>query len=172
MLSFLIISIGVFLVFLCQTCILPGVMPLSVLPNLFIILTASNGFMREENSGLAVGFCCGLLYDIFFGEVIGFHALLYMYIGFLNGKFSRVFYPEDIKLPLALITVSDLTYSLICYVFQFLLWGRLDFSYYFLHVILPEMVVTLTATLVFYPLILLINEWLRKRERKKEQRFV
>ena len=172
MLSFLFTAAGVVLSFLLQTCIFPRILPFSVLPNLFIVITAANGFLREENTGLTVGFFCGLLYDVFFGEVIGFHALLYMYIGFLNGKFSRAFYPEDIKLPLALITVSDLTYSLICYVFLFLLWGRLDFPYYFMHVILPEMIVTLTATLLFYPLILSINEWLRKRERRKEQHFV
>lgn len=172
MLSFLITAVFVFGTFLLQTCILPRVLPFSVLPNLFVILTASNGFMREENAGLSVGFFCGLLYDVFYGEVIGFHALLYMYVGFLNGKFSRAFYPEDIKLPLALITISDLTYSMICYVFLFLVWGRLDFPYYFMHVILPEMVVTLTATLFFYPLILKVNEGLLGRERKREQRFV
>ena len=115
-----------------------------------------------------MGFICGLLYDIFFGGIVGFHALLFVYIGFLNGKFSQVFYPEDIKLPLALITVSDLTNGLLSYVFLFLLWGKLEFPYYFLHVIFPEMVITLVATLAFYPLILKINEAIRAWERKRE----
>ena len=172
MLSFLITAFCVFLCFLLQTCVFPNLLPFTAVPNLFIIITASNGFMREENTGLTVGFFCGLLYDVFFGEIIGFHALLFLYVGYLNGKFSRAFYPEDIKLPLALITVSDLTYSLICYVFLFLLWGKLDFPYYFMHVILPEVIATLAVTLVFYPLILHVNEMLRKWERKKEQRFV
>lgn len=76
-------------------------------------------------------FFCGLLCDIYFGDVIGFYSLVMMYIGFLNGKFSSGFYPEDIKLPLALIVVSDLSYSIICYICMFLLRGRLDFSYFF-----------------------------------------
>lgn len=139
-----------------------------VMPNLLIIVAAANGFMKGENVGIIVGFFCGLFYDVFFGGVIGFHALLFTYVGFLNGKFSKAFYPEDIKLPLALITVSDLTYSLTCYVFLFLIWGKLDFPYYFMHVILPEMIFTLIATLVFYPLILKQNEWLRRRARRRE----
>ncbi len=58
-----------------------------------------------------------------------------MYIGFVNGKFSRIFYPEDIKLPLALIIVSDISYGLICYILMFLLRGRFHFPYYFTSVI-------------------------------------
>ena len=168
MLAVLFSILEILLCFLLQTCIFPRVFHFAVLPNLFVIITAANGFMREENTGLAVGFACGLLYDVFFGEIIGFHALLLMYVGFFNGKFSRTFYPEDIKLPLALITVSDLTYSMICYVFLFLLWGKLDFPYYFLHVILPETLMTLTVSLLFYPLILKRNEWLRRRKKMRE----
>ena len=168
MLSFLLIALEVFFVFLLETCVLPRLLPFSVLPNLFIIITAANGFMREENTGLTVGFFSGFLLDVFFGEVIGFHALLFMYIGYLNGKFSRTFYPEDLKLPLALITISNLTYSMICYVFLYLLRGRLNFPYYFLHVIMPETVLTLTSALFVYPIILKRNEWLRKRDNKRE----
>lgn len=168
MLSFLLTFVLIIILFLLQTAVFPGVLPLHVLPNLLIIVTASHGFMKGENTGIVVGFVCGLLYDMFFGEVIGFHALLYLYVGFINGKFSRVFYPEDIKLPLALITVSDLTYGLLCYIFLFLVWGKLDFPYYFVHVILPEMIITLVATLIFYPVILKLHEALRIRQRKRE----
>ena len=99
-------------------------------PNLLIITTTSVGFMRGEKQGLLAGFVSGLFIDIFFGDVIGLYALLYMYIGFLNGKFSRIFYPEDIKLPLALITLSDLSYGMVCYIVLFLLRGRLNFPYF------------------------------------------
>ena len=136
-----------------------------------IVLTAAFGFMRGEKEGLIIGFFCGLLYDIFFGNVIGFHALLLMYIGYLNGKFSGGFYPEDIKLPLALIIVSDLSYGLLCYVFLFLLRGKLEFPYYFMHVILPEAIYTTVVTILQYPLILLINVRLENREKRGAQKF-
>ena len=41
-------------------------------------------------------------------------------LGFFNGKFKKIFYPDDIKLPLTLIVFSDLAYGLACY-FSFLL---------------------------------------------------
>ncbi len=172
MLSGLISAVLVLLFFLLQSAVFPAIAPVHLIPNLLIILTASKGFMKGENTGILVGFFCGLLVDVFFGGVIGFHALLYLYIGFLNGKFSQVFYPEDIKLPLALITVSDLTYGLLCYVFLFLIWGKLEFPYYFAHVILPEMIVTLIATLLFYPPILKLQELLFDRQGKRSTDFV
>ena len=121
---------------------------------------------------LVIGFFSGLLTDVFFGSFLGFYALVLMYIGYLNGKFSRTFYPEDIKLPLALIVVSDLSYGMLCYVLTFMLRGRLQFTYYFTRIILPEALYTIVVTLFLYPLILKVNEKLESREKRRAQKFV
>ena len=104
----IVVSLLIFVCFLLQSTIFHSLSFGGIVPNLMIILTASFGFMRGEKSGLLVGFFSGLFIDIFFGEVLGFYALVYMYIGYTNGKFNRIFYPEDVKLPMALIIVSDL----------------------------------------------------------------
>lgn len=168
----IITIILIWICFLLQSTVFQVIAFNGIVPNLLIVLTATFGFMRNEKEGLLIGFFCGLLCDIFFGDVIGFYALVMMYIGFLNGKFSGVFYPEDIKLPMALIVVSDLSYGMICYICLFLLRGKLDFPYYFLHVILPEVVYTTVVTLFLYPLILFINVRLENREKRSAQKFV
>lgn len=68
-----------------------------------------------------VGFFSGLMIDLFYGSLFGFYALLYMYIGYLNGFFCKVFYDDDIKVHIVLVAASDLVYSLLMYVLQFLL---------------------------------------------------
>ena len=143
-----------------------------IVPNLMIVLTASFGFMRGEKTGLLIGFFCGILVDIFFASVIGFYALLYMYIGYMNGKFAVVFYPQDIKLPVALILCSDFFYGIICYVILFLLRSRFDVMYYLVHIILPEIVYTIVVTLLLYPLILWINTRLEHGELRSGKKFV
>ncbi len=143
-----------------------------IVPNLMIVLTASFGFMRGEKAGLLIGFSCGLLADIFFGGLIGLYAMIYMYIGYLNGKFHKIFYPEDIKLPIVLILVSDFIFGIVCYVTLFLLRGRFHFSYYFINIILPEMVYTILVTLLLYPVILWINNKLEDREQRSARKFV
>lgn len=162
----------IWLCFLLQTTLFRALQFGGIAPNLLVVLTASLGFMQGEKSGLLTGFFCGLLCDIFSGSVIGFYALTYMYIGYLNGKFSRMFYPEDIKLPLALILISDLSYSMICYILMFLPRGRLEFTYYFLHVMLPEIVYTAVITMVLYPTVLWIHTKLQNRGKRSAANFV
>ncbi len=172
MLRKVITGLLIFLCFLLQSSVFPAISFAGIIPNLMIILTASFGFMRGEESGMIVGFTSGLLTDILFGEILGFYALIYLYIGFVNGKFSRMFYKEDIKLPIALIVVSDLTYGLLIYILVFLLRGKLDFIYYFSRVILPECIYTIVVTILLYPVILLIHQGLEGRERERAQKFV
>jgi rod shape-determining protein MreD len=94
-----------------------------------------------------------------------------MYIGYLNGKFSYIFYPDDIKLPLTLVAVSDTVYGFMCYLLMFMLRGRFDLPYYFMHVIIPEAVYTTVVTLLFYPIILRINSLLDHDERGSAKKF-
>ncbi|MBP3476542.1 MAG: rod shape-determining protein MreD [Lachnospiraceae bacterium] len=168
----IITAILIFICFLLQCTVFRSLAFGGIVPNLLIVLTASFGFMRGEKTGLIIGFFCGLLADIFFASVIGFYALLYMYIGYMNGKFCTIFYPQDIKLPVALILGSDFAYGIVCYVIMFLLRGRFDFMYYFVHIILPEIVYTIVVTLLLYPLILWINTCLERGEQRSGKKFV
>lgn len=172
MLRKITLAVMILFCFLLQTTVFRSLAFAGIVPNLLIVLTSAFGFMRGEKEGLWVGFFAGLLCDIFFGDILGFHALVYMYIGFLNGKFCKIFYPEDIKLPIALITVSDLSYGMICYVLLFLLRGRLDFLFYLKAVILPEVVYTIVVTCLLYPLVLSVNNRLEGFERKRAKKFV
>ena len=169
MLRKFIVSILILLCFVLQSTVFRSLSFAGIVPNLLIILTSAFGFMRGENEGLIIGFVCGLLTDIFYGDILGFYALIFMYIGYLNGKFNRIFYPEDIKLPMGLIFVSDLSYGMICYILMFLLKGKFHFWFYFKSVIFPEVVYTILITCILYPIILLINERLERREHKKRR---
>ena len=162
----LITVILILLCFVLQSTLLPALSMGGITANLLVILTASVGFTRGDTAGLMVGFLCGLLTDVSYGDMIGFYALLLAYIGFVNGKFSRIFYPEDVKLPIALIIVSDLTYELISYIMLFLLRGRLDFLYYFARIIIPKMIYTIVLSLLVYPILLLGNRWMENKEKR------
>ncbi|MDD2971995.1 MAG: rod shape-determining protein MreD [Lachnospiraceae bacterium] len=141
-------------------------------PNLLIIITAVFGFMNGKKTGTLIGFFCGLLMDIFFGSVLGFYALIYMYIGFVNGMFHKIFYPEDIKLPLSLIALSDTVYGIITYFLMFLLRSKFNFPFYFMKVILPEIVYTIVITIFLYPIILVMNKRFAEEEKRSAQKFV
>jgi len=143
----------------------------NIAPNLLIIVVASFGLMRGKTEGMYIGFFSGLLIDIFCGFYLGIYALLYMYVGYLTGLFQKRFYPEDLKLPLLLITASDLFSNLIIYLILFLTRSRYDFGYYFLNIILPELVYTIIITIFFYLLLLKINQKLEAYEKRRAIKF-
>lgn len=167
MLRKIVVFLLVILGFLLQGTVFSGISMGGIVPNILIILTSSFGFMRGKNEGMAIGFMCGLILDIFFGDILGFYALLYMFIGYLNGFFKSIFYPEDIKLPMILIAASELAYCFLCFVFLFMLRGKFNLGYYFVHIFLPEIAYTILVTLIVYKLILWVNEWLEGIEKRR-----
>ena len=143
----------------------------SITPNLLIIITSAFGFMRGKKEGMFVGFLSGLLVDIFFNELIGFYALIFMVIGYVNGFFKRIFFPDEVKLPLALIAVSDFFCNLLIYFSLFWFRGRFSFGYYLFHTILPELVYTMIVSVLLYFILLKVNEKLEAIERRSAAKF-
>lgn len=162
-------NIRLFFIILCgfvfQTTLFQALSFGGISPNILIIITVSYGFMYGKKCGMVTGFLCGLLMDVFYGDVLGFYALVYLYIGAANGVFHSIFYQEDIKLPLVLILASDFVYSFTCYVLLYLLRSRFDIIFYLKHVILPEVVYTIFVTVFIYPCILLLNRTMDEIER-------
>lgn len=166
------VVIIVIICFLLQSTLFKALSIASISPNLLIIVTSSFGFMRGKKEGLLTGFLCGLCIDIFYGGTIGFYAMIYMYLGYINGLFRKVFFPEDIKLPMILITASDFVCNLLVYVFQFLFRGQFHFPYYMIHIIIPELVYTILVTVFLYFILLNINQKLEMAEKRSKNRIV
>lgn len=150
--------------FLVQTT-LWNLFPLgNVKPNFLLILTVSMGLMRGRHTGMWVGFISGLIIDLFYSDFIGFNALIYMYIGYFNGRFYKVFFDSDIKIPMVMVAVSDFIYNMAFYFIQFLFRQRYELSAYMIHIILPEILYTVICTLIFYKLFYNINRRLVANE--------
>lgn len=158
--------------FLLQSTIFDKLSFGQICPNLLIIITSSFGFMRGKKSGMYIGLICGLFIDLFWGGVLGFYMLMFTVIGYLNGCFQRLFFDEDIKLPIVLIAASELLYGIGVYVFTYMLQGEFSFGTHLLHIIIPELVYTILATLILYQIILHINKRLETEEQRSASKFV
>lgn len=167
-----IVAIIIIVCYLLQSTLFQVLSFATISPNLLIVVTSAFGFMRGQKEGIWIGLFCGLCMDIFYGSTLGFYALVYMYIGFLNGYFRKLFYPEDIKLPMLLIGGSDLVYNLAIYFFLFLFRNRYEFGFYFMNIIVPELVYTMLVTIVLYMILLKINQRLELIEKRSAKKFV
>ncbi len=114
----IVVFIIIVICYLLQSTLFHSLAFASISPNLLIIVASSFGFMRGKKEGMFIGFFCGLVLDIFGGSILGMYALLYMYIGYFNGYFRKMFYPEDIKLPMLLISGSDIACNFLIYFFK------------------------------------------------------
>ena len=141
-------------------------------PNLLLIVTAAFGFMRGPKEGMWIGLAAGLLLDVQCGDIIGFYGLIYLLVGALNGLFEQLFFDEDIKLPLFLITLSEFLYGIVIYFLMFLLKSDFKFPYYLGSIIVPELIYTIMVTLIVYPLILWVNHKLEAEEKRSASKFV
>lgn len=168
----LITFLIILLCFLLESTIFSRLSFASVKPNLLIIVTASFGFMRGKKTGMTVGIISGLFMDLFWGSSLGFYTLLFAVSGYVNGCFRRLFYDEDIKLPIALIAASEIIYGLVIYTCFYMLYGDFSFGSYLTKIILPELVYTILVTLVLYQIILHINRKLEAEEQRSASKFV
>ena len=167
------ITIGILCILasLLQTTLLSYIEVASIRPNFPLILTVSFALMCGRLTGTTVGFISGILLDLFGGGVLGYYALLYMLTGYAAGSAYRIFYDDDIKTPLLLVTAGDLFYSFSMYTLTFLLRGRIHFWFYLRRIIIPELLYTIIATLVLYHFLYRINQSLNKSDKRSLDYF-
>lgn len=151
--------------FILQTTIFQKMKLANVGPNILVIVTAASGFMYGRKLGMFSGVLGGLLMDTMYSGVIGLNILIYAVIGYLNGMANKLYFKEDLMIPLFAIVISDFLYGTMYYVCRFLLRGRLDLPYYLIHIIIPEMIYTMVVGVVLY----IFMRWLEERMNPEEK---
>lgn len=159
----------VILAFLLQTTIFQKLALADVVPNLLLVATVSYAYLRGRTSGILIGFLCGLLLDMGYGSVIGLYALILLSIGFVVGFCQKFYFREGLVLPIVLIASSSLVYDIYYYVTEFLVRARLNFSFYFVHKILPKAIYTTLVGIVAYKLIDTLDRKISSR--REEESF-
>ena len=142
----LILAVLILLAFVLQGTVFQTLSIASIVPNLLLILTVSFGFMRGKKTGIWTGFVCGLCCDLLGDGILGYYALIYLLIGFGAGCCCKLFYDDELRVPVLIVAVCDLVYGGMVYVLGFLLHGRIQFFYYFSRMMIPEMIYTVLLT--------------------------
>ena len=95
--------------------------------------------------------------DLFYSNAFGIFTLIFIWMGFINGKFSRYFYEDYIILPVSLCAINEVVYNFVIYVVRFYIRGKTDIFFYVRTIVLPEMIATMLCTLLLYRLLLEYN---------------
>lgn len=136
----------------------------SVSPNFMLIAVFTVGFLRGKSWGMATGVLCGLIMDAFSGRVFGFYVLIFTYIGYFSGCFSRMLAQDVILLPMIFTFCAEVVYSLYVYTFTVLLYGKTDFLEYLKTMVIPETILTTLCSFFVYGVMMTVNRHLTPTE--------
>ena len=165
-----LISIVIIIIaFLLQTTVFHAFALADVVPNVLLVVTISYGYIRGRTHGMWIGFVSGLMLDMMYESVIGLCAFIFMTIGFFIGYIRKIFFTDGIWMPVVLISVGDFVYCMYYYVTEFLLRGRMHFFFYFLHVMLPEIVYTVVVGTALFYLIRILEELVTTNRSREEE---
>lgn len=139
--------------FLFQTTLMQSIKIADISPNLVLVLVVFIAYINGVYTGMISGILFGVLMDFQYGALIGIYMLTFLLIGYFCGQFSRVFYKGDYIVPLVMVSVSEVVYSLIVFLTDYLLRGRLNIKFYFGKIMFPELIYTLVIAVFIYGVI-------------------
>ena len=138
-------------------------------PDMILILTCSLGMMRGKKAGMLTGFISGLLYDLFSGSVFGLTALCLTYIGFGAGYLCRVFFDNDVRIPMAAVGIGELLYEMVLYIASLFMRKHIPVGPYLLGTVLPSVIISAICTIPLYYIYRLVNRSIAVYEEEAEQ---
>lgn len=123
------------------------------LPDIFLVLVVSLGFILDERRGAVIGLCAGLLQDVIFSSALGYFALAKMVLGYGAGLMGRELYREQLMAPAVLVFAATLTHELILYLLvNWLMSSGLPAEWSLSRLFIPKAFYNTAFTLLIYPL--------------------
>ncbi len=167
--NFFIIFALVIAAFLLQYSVFIRIPVINCSPNLILIVTFCFAYFRDKNAGMLVGFMAGFFVDVFYGQVIGYTALVLVLVGLVCGSLKKVYYTNTLFSEMMVLMLADLSCSLIYYIVWYALQSRFSLGFCLTHVILPEFCFTLIMGLILMrPLRFIVKKMYRYREKEVE----
>lgn len=152
----------IIIAFVLETSVFPFLPFIVVAPNLLLIVVFTIGFVYGEREGILYGILAGLLMDVFYSGPFGYFTLIFGWIGFINGFFSRFCYDEYLFLPILICGINEIMYNLLLFAVRFILRGQTNFVYYLKTIILPEIMLTIIFAIILYKPVCSLNAKLKK----------
>lgn len=157
--------------FILQSTVFVRFAILGVNPDTAIIFIVSYGILRGDVEGAIFGFFTGLTHDLFGGHFIGLYAMLGLLTGFVAGKPFKDYFKDNYFLPFMIVVGATLSYQILIFFTIFLIYGRLDFWFYFTTIIFPKTIYTASLAIPLYSLMFVINSRLEDFEFNRRNFF-
>ncbi len=133
-----------------QTTLLDYAAIYGIKPNVLIVFVIVAALVRGNVEGGVVGFLAGLAADMLFGGVLGFYALLGLYLGIAAGSTNRRLFRENLLVVLFFTFVYSVVYETAVYFLNTIMSGNIQLLYALTRVIFPEAVYNCAVAVIIY----------------------
>jgi rod shape-determining protein MreD len=140
-----------------QTTLLDYAAIYGIKPNLIVVFIIVTALVRGNVEGGAVGFFSGLAMDMLFGTVLGFYALLGLYLGIAAGSVNRRLFRENLLVVLFFTFMYSVIYELVVYILNTIMSGNIELLYPLTGIILPEASYNCVAAVLVYALLIRVD---------------
>lgn len=147
------------MIVILQSTLVDYIMIYNVKPNLILIFIVSVGLLRGNVEGAVIGVFMGLAWDVVSGKLLGFYALLGLFLGFLTGSVNKRLYRENFLVILFFTFVSTVGFEWAVYFLHTVFTSKIDFYYPFRYVILPEAIYNCGVSIFIYIFVIKLNDW-------------
>lgn len=140
-----------------QSTLLQYVRIYNVKPNLLLVFVVSVALLRGNVEGSVVGFFAGFSLDMLFGKLLGFYALLGLYLGLAVGSVNKRLYRENYLVVIFFTFLSTVLYEGTVYLLNSIMDRGMDLIYPLTRYILPEAAFNCAVSVFIYALVIRMN---------------
>ncbi len=161
--SWLVYGLSTLLMVMLQAS--PRIFPiiLGVRPSPLIAFTICVSVLGGARTGVTVGTLAGLLYGLFSTHIFGFDALMFMILCLVSGLLVEWILRANIYTALLLSSCGIVLYSMIEWIFCYVIPGYTDVATLLFKVILPSGLYTIIITPLIYWFSLQLARYVRRR---------
>lgn len=142
-----------FLIYFLQVNIFSTFTIAGIKPNLFVVYVLFIGLFANQLVGISFGVVIGLLIDFLYGKTIGITAVMLCVIGYLGSYFDKNFSKENKLTIIFMVAGATLIFELGAYFLNSIILNFDREFYYFIKIVLIEIVYNVLLSIIFYPLI-------------------
>lgn len=122
-------------------------------PNLFVVYVLFIGLFANQLTGISLGVLFGIILDLLYGKTIGPSAVMLCIIGYLGSYFDKNFSKENKLTIIFMVAGATLIYELGVYFLNSIILQFEREMFYFIKIVLIEIVYNVLLSIILYPLI-------------------
>lgn len=152
LITFILFLVFFFIYFL-QANIFPNLTIAGITPNLYVIFLLFIGLYANQTLSIVFGVIIGLFLDSVYGQNIGISAVMLCIVGYIGSYFDKNF-SKDNKITILLMVIGvTAIYEFGLYCLRAMLLNFNFELWFFLRILLIEILYNVLLTIILYPII-------------------